>query len=67
MNNPVWSTMIRGKSLSRNTGFKVFLPGIQCAVSTNAYTVDGPLPDESKLKRTIYEEISPGCARSHRQ
>lgn len=23
------------------------------------YTVDGPLPDESKLKRTIYEEISP--------
>ena len=23
------------------------------------YTVDGPLPDESKLKRTIYAEISP--------
>lgn len=23
------------------------------------YTVEGPLPDESKLKRTIYEEISP--------
>ena len=21
--------------------------------------MDGPLPDESKLKRTIYEEISP--------
>ena len=51
--------MIRGKSLSRNTA-GIFLPGIQCAVSTNAfYTVDGPLPDESKLKRTIYEEISP--------
>ena len=51
--------MIRGKSSSRNTA------GIFCTrhpmrcINERFYTVDGPLPDESKLKRTIYEEISP--------
>lgn len=28
-------------------------------INDRFYTVDGQLPDESKLKRTIYEEISP--------
>lgn len=28
-------------------------------INDRFYTVDGPLPDENKLKRTIYEEISP--------
>ena len=28
-------------------------------INDRFYTVDGPLPDESKLKRTIYEEILP--------
>ena len=58
MNNPVGS-MRKGKSSSRNTA-GIFFPGIPCAASTDRfYTVDGPLPDENKLKRTIYEEISP--------
>ena len=58
MNNPVWIND-KGKIVEPEY-CRIFCPGIQCAVSTNAFILwMGPLPDESKLKRTIYEEISP--------
>ena len=58
MNNPVWIDE-RGKIIEPEY-CRDFLSRhpIRC-INDRFYTVEGPLPDESKLKRTIYEEISP--------
>ena len=58
MNNPVWIDD-KGKIIEPEycRDFLSRYP-MRC-INDRFYTVDGPLPDENKLKRTIYEEISP--------
>lgn len=58
MNNPVWIDE-KGKIVEPEycRDFLSRYP-MRC-INDHFYTVDGPLPDENKLKRTIYEEISP--------
>ena len=58
MNNPVWIDE-RGKIIEPEYCRDFLSRHPMRCINNRFYTVDGPLPDESKLKRTIYEEISP--------
>lgn len=58
MNNPVWIDD-KGKIIEPEYCRDFLSRHPMCCINDRFYTVDGPLPDESKLKRTIYEEISP--------
>ena len=58
MNNPVWIDD-KGKIIEPEYCRDFLSRHPMRCINDRFYTVDGPLPDESKLKRTIYEEISP--------
>lgn len=58
MNNPVWIND-KGKIIEPEYCQDFLSRHPMRCINDRFYTVDGPLPDESKLKRTIYEEISP--------
>ena len=58
MNNPVWIDD-KGKIVEPEYCRDFLSQHPTRCINDRFYTVDGPLPDESKLKRTIYEEISP--------
>ena len=58
MNNPVWIND-KGKIVEPEYCRDFLSRHPMRCINERFYTVDGPLPDESKLKRTIYEEISP--------
>ena len=58
MNNPVWIDD-KGKIIEPEYCRDFLSRHPMRCINDHFYTVDGPLPDESKLKRTIYEEISP--------
>ena len=58
MNNPVWIDD-KGKIVEPEYCRDFLTRHPMRCINERFYTVDGPLPDESKLKRTIYEEISP--------
>ena len=58
MNNPVWIDD-KGKIVEPEYCRDFLSQHPMRCINDRFYTVDGPLPDESKLKRTIYEEISP--------
>ena len=58
MNNPVWIDE-KGKIIEPEYCRDFLSRHPMRCINERFYTVDGPLPDESKLKRTIYEEISP--------
>ena len=58
MNNPVWIDE-KGKIIEPEYCRDFLSRHPMCCINDRFYTVDGPLPDENKLKRTIYEEISP--------
>ena len=58
MNNPVWIDD-KGKIVEPEYCRDFLSRHPMRCINDRFYTVDGPLPDESKLKRTIYEEISP--------
>ena len=58
MNNPVWIDE-KGKIIEPEYCRDFLSRHPMRCINDRFYTVDGPLPDESKLKRTIYEEISP--------
>ena len=58
MNNPVWIDD-KGKIVEPEYCLDFLSRHPMRCINDHFYTVDGPLPDESKLKRTIYEEISP--------
>ena len=58
MNNPVWIDD-KGKIIEPEYCRDFLSRHPMRCINNRFYTVDGPLPDESKLKRTIYEEISP--------
>ena len=58
MNNPVWIDE-KGKIVEPEYCRDFLSQHPMRCINDRFYTVDGPLPDESKLKRTIYEEISP--------
>ena len=58
MNNPVWIDD-KGKIVEPEYCRDFLSRHPMRCINDHFYTVDGPLPDESKLKRTIYEEISP--------
>ena len=57
MNNPVWIDE-KGKIIEPEYCRDFLSRHPMRCINDHFYTVDGPLPDESKLKRTIYEEIS---------
>ena len=57
MNNPVWIDE-KGKIIEPEYCRDILSRHPMRCINDHFYTVDGPLPDESKLKRTIYEEIS---------
>ena len=58
MNNPVWIDE-KGKIIEPEYCRDFLSRHPMRCINDRFYTVDGPLPDENKLKRTIYEEISP--------
>ena len=58
MNNPVWIDD-KGKIIEPEYCRDFLSRHPMRCINDRFYTVDGQLPDESKLKRTIYEEISP--------
>ncbi len=58
MNNPVWIDD-KGKIVEPEYCRDFLSQHPMRCINDRFYTVDGPSPDESKLKRTIYEEISP--------
>ena len=58
MNNPVWIDD-KGKIVEPEYCLDFLSRHPMRCINDHFYTVDGPLPDESKLKRTIYEEILP--------
>ena len=58
MNNPVWIDD-KGKIIEPEYCRDFLSRHPMRCINNRFYTVDGPLTDESKLKRTIYEEISP--------
>ena len=58
MNNPVWIDE-KGKIIEPEYCRDFLSRHPMRCINDRFYTVDGSLPDESKLKRTIYEEISP--------
>ncbi len=58
MNNPIWIDD-KGKIVEPEYCRDFLSRHPMRCINDHFYTVDGPLPDESKLKRTIYEEISP--------
>lgn len=58
MNNPVWIDD-KGKIIEPEYCRDFLSRHPMRCINDHFYTVDGPLLDESKLKRTIYEEISP--------
>ena len=58
MNNPVWIDD-KGKIVEPEYCQDFLSRHPMRCINDHFYTVDGPLPDENKLKRTIYEEISP--------
>ena len=58
MNNPVWIDE-KGKIIEPEYCRDFLSRHPMRCINDRFYTVDGPLTDESKLKRTIYEEISP--------
>ena len=58
MNNPVWIDD-KGKIIEPEYCQDFLSRHPMRCINDRFYTVEGPLPDESKLKRTIYEEISP--------
>ena len=58
MNNPVWIDD-KGKIVEPEYCRDFLSRHPMRCINDRFYTVDGQLPDESKLKRTIYEEISP--------
>ena len=58
MNNPVWIDE-KGKIIEPEYCRDFLSRHPMRCINDRFYTVEGPLPDESKLKRTIYEEISP--------
>ena len=58
MNNPVWIDE-KGKIIEPEYCRDFLSRHPMRCIHDRFYTVDGPLPDENKLKRTIYEEISP--------
>ena len=58
MNNPVWIDD-KGKIVEPEYCRDFLSQHPTRCINDRFYTVDGPSPDESKLKRTIYEEISP--------
>ena len=58
MNNPVWIDD-KGKIIEPEYCQDFLSRHPMRCINDRFYAVDGPLPDESKLKRTIYEEISP--------
>ena len=58
MNNPVWIDD-KGKIIEPEYCRDFLSRHPMRCINDRFYTVDGPLPDESKLKRMIYEEISP--------
>ncbi len=58
MNNPVWIDE-KGKIIEPEYCRDFLSRHPMRCINDRFYTVDGQLPDESKLKRTIYEEISP--------
>ena len=58
MNNPVWIDE-KGKIIEPEYCRDFLSRHPMRCINDHFYTVEGPLPDESKLKRMIYEEISP--------
>ena len=58
MNKPVWIDD-KGKIVEPEYCRDFLTRHPMRCINERFYTVDGPLLDESKLKRTIYEEISP--------
>ena len=58
MNNPVWIDD-KGKIVEPEYCRDFLSRHPMRCINDRFYTVDGQLPDESKVKRTIYEEISP--------
>ena len=58
MNSPVWIDE-KGKIIEPEYCRDFLSRHPMRCINDRFYTVEGPLPDESKLKRTIYEEISP--------
>ena len=58
MNNPVWIDD-KGKIVEPEYCRDFLSRHPMHCINDRFYTVDGQLPDENKLKRTIYEEISP--------
>jgi hypothetical protein len=58
MNNPVWIDD-KGKIVEPEYCRDFLSRHPMRCINDRFYTVDGQLPDENKLKRTIYEEISP--------
>ena len=58
MKNPVWIDE-KGKIIEPEYCRDFLSRHPMRCINDRFYTVDGPLPDENKLKRTIYEEISP--------
>ena len=53
MNNPVWIDD-KGKIVEPEYCLDFLSRHPMRCINDHFYTVDGPLPDESKLKRTIY-------------
>ncbi len=58
MNNPVWIDD-KGKIVEPEYCRDFLSRHPMRCINDRFYTVDGQLPDENKLKRTIYEELSP--------
>lgn len=58
MNTPVWIDD-KGKIVEPEYCRDFLSRHPMRCINDRFYTVEGPLPDESKLKRTIYEELSP--------
>ena len=58
MNNPVWIDD-KGKIVEPEYCLDFLSRHPMRCINDHFYTVDSPLPDESKLTITIYEEISP--------
>ena len=66
MNNPVWIDD-KGKIVEPEYCRDFLSRHPMRCINDRFYTVDGQLPDESKVKRTIYEEISPWTVHSQRK
>ncbi len=58
MNTPVWIDD-KGKIVEPEYCRDFLSRHPMRCINDRFYTMEGPLPDESKLKRTIYEELSP--------